>query len=258
MTIVGVMMVKNEDRFVGAALRNVADFCDRMIIIDTGSSDHTLGKIEAEVAWGQPKQIDVFRELKLRKTHPYVEPFVGTDTWVFGVDGDEIYDPAGLKILRGSLISGVFDGAYQVKGMYLHGSKYTEDGGLSGYLGPPSHNPTKLYNFANIDEWPADGEHILFQSKTRKVKKGSDCRELVSSWNTDLRCLHMRFFQRSRQETFKERGRRLHGEDVLGYGSTRDRGGRDDVNERLCYRVGDLVTVNTAPFGRFDSWRSHG
>ena len=34
-------------------------------------------------------------------THKYVEPFVGKDCWVFGVDGDEIYDPDGLARLCG-------------------------------------------------------------------------------------------------------------------------------------------------------------
>ena len=39
--IVGVVLVRNEDLRVGQAVKNVAAFCDRIILADHGSSDGT-------------------------------------------------------------------------------------------------------------------------------------------------------------------------------------------------------------------------
>ena len=39
-------------------------------------------------------------------SHALVEGYAGTDTWVFGVDGDELYDPAGLTAFRAQLLDG--------------------------------------------------------------------------------------------------------------------------------------------------------
>jgi hypothetical protein len=42
-----------------------------------------------------------------RRSHALVEGYAGSPSWVFGVDGDELYDPAGLARLRDELIAGI-------------------------------------------------------------------------------------------------------------------------------------------------------
>ena len=241
MKIIGVMMVKNEDRWIGRALMAIRDFCDRIVLIDTGSTDDTIAQATRLV------RIDeLIVEPDLSRTHRFVEQYVGTDTWVFGVDGDEIYDREGLQVVKQSMEYGCFDNTFQVVGRYLH---VTELGGgyARGYMGPPSHTPTKLYNFAHLKEWPSDGKHSLFQSKSRVLKRGAWAKNASRhevSWDLcHLRCLHMRFQRRSWSETEAEIGARLSGEDRLGFGSRRDRGGNDERNERMSYRKGEIVEV---------------
>ena len=239
MKIIGVMMVKNEDRWIARALTAIRDFCDRIVLIDTGSTDDTTRE-----ALRSNTVDEVHLEPDLSRTHRFVESYVGTDTWVFGVDGDEIYDREGLKSVRrhiGRNLSSMF----QLVGQYLHVTELVE-GYARGYMGPPSHTPTKLYNFAKLEEWPSDGRHSLFQSKTRVV----DARILRDTfyqnydWNAcPLRCLHMRFQRRTWSGPEPYMGARLSGEDRLGFGSRGDRGGSDERNERMSYRKGEIVEV---------------
>lgn len=254
MQIIGIMMVKNEERFVGQALQNIRAFCDRIIVIDTGSEDATRDRVKLQQAVRGCK-IDLEREEDLRKTHRFAEQFVDSDTWVFGVDGDEIYDPVGLRYVQASIRRGPFGGnAYQLRGRYFHVCELTLDF-AKGYHGPPSHNPTKFYNMRNIESWKADGEHILFQARPRVIKAGAIDEKIWADIDWDecpLRCLHMRFLSRSSVDTPATSGRRLHGEDILGYGSRGDRGGSDIYNERKMYRCGMLAFINTTDFGRIE------
>ncbi len=239
MKIIGVMMVKNEDRWIAKALTAIRDFCDEIILIDTGSTDETLQEAVKTDAVDE-----LIGETDLSKTHQFVEQYVGTDTWVFGVDGDEIYDREGLSVIRDELLAGAFNDSFQLIGNYLHVTELVE-GYARGYLGPPSHAPTKLYNFARLKEWPSDGRHSLFQARTRIVDAKIERDNFFQfSWDTSgLRCLHMRFMRRSWSESDAEVGARLSGEDRLGFGSRGDRGGTDDRNERMSYRKGEIVEV---------------
>ncbi|MCX6064161.1 MAG: hypothetical protein NT121_00150, partial [Chloroflexi bacterium] len=40
--IVGIVLIKNEDLHVERVIRNIAGFCDRIIIADNQSEDHTF------------------------------------------------------------------------------------------------------------------------------------------------------------------------------------------------------------------------
>lgn len=251
--IVGVVMVKNEDVWISQVLERIVPFCDYIRFIDTGSVDDTVGEARRTLR-GAMASFDIISEPRLKQTHAQVEAYVGTNTWVFGVDGDELYDPSGLAVIREKIRSSYGGFAYQVKGMYLHADliRISHTNGRTnrtavGWFGPPSHNPTKLYNFANITAWPNDWEHTLFHAKTRVVRKGSTVLHATTPWsNARLRCVHLRWIQRStntRNETA-----RLTPEDIAGFGSRRDRGGSNQRNERLSYQQGERHAVDMETF----------
>jgi glycosyltransferase involved in cell wall biosynthesis len=250
--IVGIVMVKNEELTIAEVLTRIADFCDYIRFIDTGSTDDTEECARAALDHANVPY-DVFYEEYLTHTHQYVEPYVGTDTWVFGVDGDELYHPSDLAAMRKRLKTGHAGYAYQLKGMYLHVDRtwIAEDGRelAQGWLGPPSHNPTKLYNFANIESWSCDWQRTLFHAKTRRVRKGTTVIHALTPWhNAELRCVHLRWLPRTQSEVIRGHGGRLTPEDIIGKGSRKERGGHDDSNDRLSYQVGKRHTVDLDTF----------
>lgn len=253
--IVGIVMVKNEELWIAEVLTRIVDFCDYIRVIDTGSTDDTEECARAALEHANAAY-DVFHEPRLTHTHEHVQTYVGTDTWVFGVDGDELYHPADLAAMRKRIKTGYGGYAYQIKGMYLHADQI--EMGLvdaefqdvaCGWFGPPSHNPTKLYNFANIEAWPSDWQRTLFHAKTRQVRKGTTVIGTLMPWqNAELRCVHLRWVPRTTEEVGNKTATgRLTPEDIVGKGSRKDRGGRDDANDRLSYQIGDrhLVSVDT-------------
>ena len=148
----GVMLVHNEDEFVEQALRNVAQFCDRFHVADNMSTDGTwdaIGRVAADFDHLEP-----VRTRRTGDSHALVEGYAGTDTWVFGVDGDELYDPAGLAAFREQLLDGAHREWFSLKSNVLNVAEL-DDGGrtASGYLSPPLRSITKLFNFAAIDSW---------------------------------------------------------------------------------------------------------
>lgn len=234
-TIIAVMMVKNEDLYIDMVIEGVQEFADDILFIDTGSTD---GTVDIARAMG----VTPITEPDLLKTHDYVQGFAGQDMWLFGVDGDEIYDRAELRRMRKQMADGQYDGAYQVQGWYLH-VEAMGGGTARGYFGPPSHAPTKLYNMKNIPAWPSDGKRTLFHPKTRTTT-GEKMRAQPDTWQqTPLRCLHTRFLTRSTLERKDTDGLRLHPEDLTGHGNRKDRGDMNDKNMRMMYRKGGLHEV---------------
>lgn len=93
--ITGHVLVKNEENYINAAINSILPICERIIVWDTGSNDHTLEwipkdpKIEIirKNAYSR-KQLVEYRE-EMRKM---------TETEYFLVcDGDEIYNTQLLK-----------------------------------------------------------------------------------------------------------------------------------------------------------------
>lgn len=152
MQVVGISLVRNEDRFVRQAVLNVAEFCDRLLVADHMSNDRTpriLRELSREL-----DHLDVRRVRHSAESHAMVECFVGTDTWVLSVDGDELYDPQGLRHFREALEDGVYRDEFRVRPATLHCDELDESKGLvSGYLSPPSRPPVGLLNFAAVESW---------------------------------------------------------------------------------------------------------
>jgi hypothetical protein len=119
------------------------------------------------------------------------------------VDGDEIYDPEGLKAFRRRLESGEFDRDWCVFGNVLNvRSLDTATMTASGHLAPPCRSMTKLYNFAAIRSWQGPTQERLHGGTVEFLPGYHDRlrRNLHESepWeDSPFRCLHLCFLQRS-------------------------------------------------------------
>lgn len=201
-SITGIILVRNEERFVARAVSNIAGFCDRLILCDNRSTDRTP-EILREISRSLP-HAEYHHIGHPRESHDLLKPFIGTRTWVFGVDGDEIYDPAGLGVFRERLLAGEFDALWRMKGNVLHCLEL-EAGRARGHAAPPSRSITKLYNFAAIASWDGDTVERLHGGTIRFHPGWDDCkkRNLQDELDWDaspLRCLHLCFLPRSSLE----------------------------------------------------------
>lgn len=200
--IVGIVLVRNEDRFVRTAVANVVDFCDELLLVDHGSTDGT-GEILRALAASAPEKIRLHAIRDPRESHELLKRFAGTRTWVFAVDGDEIYDPAGLARFRPRLLGGEFDAYWTVVGNSLHCDFLDKRAGrAAGFLAPPSRSVTKLFNFAAIDRWNGDTPERLHGGRPefRPGYRGDAKRQLKdeAAWTeSPFRCLHACFVPRS-------------------------------------------------------------
>lgn len=220
--IVGVCLVRNEEEFIERVLVSADLLVDRMVVLDNRSTDRT-----AEIVDG----LGVERRIvDINETHAFVASLVEENHWIFGVDGDELYDPIGLMEMRDRIRAGEYDDCWRIRGRFIHATKI--DGTrVTGYLN--DHNPAKLYNGANL-EWPTD-HHSLFHAKTRKTTGNVSVAEMGDWDDSKLRCVHVRFLRKEPN--------RLTPEDKLSFGSSDDRQGGSTHNYRDRYREGELTTV---------------
>jgi Glycosyl transferase family 2 len=262
--IVGIVLVHNEDVFVEQAIRNVAGFCDRIHAVDHVSTDGTwdiLRRLEREY-----DHLDAKRVHHAATSHQLIEHYAGTDTWVFGVDGDELYDTARLAPFREELLAGAYGDMFKVASNVLNCVELDRERRLaSGYLSPPSRSITKLYNFAALDSWTSDGAERLHGGRT-VFRNGYDehavdnIGERMSWEETPLRCLHACFLRRSHDDP--EPVGPPTGRPILEETAMQDRSWRGGLKRRLKrrpapevsswkaqkYMRGELVTVDASPF----------
>lgn len=199
--IIGIVLARNEDLFVAQAVRNAAAFCDEWILCDHGSTDRTAAvfrELTSEFPNAHAHQISHPRE-----SHDLLKPFCGTSTWVFGVDGDEIYDAEGLRRLRERILSGEFANDWMLLGNVLHVTALAEDRmTATGHLSPPCRSMTKLYNFAAIESWDGDcverlhgGAPVFREGFSENLRR--NLHEETDWDSSDFRCLHLCFLPRS-------------------------------------------------------------
>lgn len=197
--IVGLFLVKNEDVYIEQAILNVIDFCDEIIVEDNYSEDNTFDIVQS-LADKYPK-IKVNRIDNPLDSHRHIAKYYGTDTWIFGVDGDELYDKQGLIEFRKNLQNGKFKEQWILFGNVLHCIEVDRNQGIAkGYLCPPSKSMTKLYNFSIIDDWSEITER-LHGFPTFKEGFNDQLRYPLYNeynWeNSPFRCLHTAFVRRS-------------------------------------------------------------
>ena len=199
--IVGILLVRNEETYVSSAVRNAAGFCDEFLLCDHRSSDRTPQILEALAA--QHPNARVHRINHPRESHQLIKDRAGTKSWIFGVDGDEIYDPEGLRRMRARILAGEFERSWVLFGNVLNVTKFVpERAEVRGHLAPPCRSMTKLYNFAAIESWDGDCVERLHGGDPvfRRGFAAGDRRYLheETPWDeSDLRCLHLCFLPRS-------------------------------------------------------------
>ena len=199
--IVVLVLVRNEDIHVRHAVENVTAFCDRILLADHGSTDETP-RILRDLAQ-RHAHAEYFPITNPRESHELIKSYAGSDTWIFGVDGDEIYDPAGLAKMRADLFAGRYDDAWMILGNVLNCDLVDrERKSAAGWLAPPCRSITKLYNFRHIRSWDGDTPERL-HGGTIEFHPGRDALARFNlheqePWETSpLRCLHTCFVARS-------------------------------------------------------------
>lgn len=202
--IVGSLLIKNEDIYIERVIRNIAEFCDQIIVSDDQSEDKTLEIVD--------RLLQEFRQLEVRRiagppeSALALEPYFDTPTWIFAVDGDEIFDPTGLKTMRQRLLQGEFDKDWCVfpNALYCTSIDLTKHK-ARGHLAPPSRASGRLYNFSLIRMWTECFERLHGGKLIFREGFNSAARRYLNSemtWDASyFRYLHMAFLKRSSIET---------------------------------------------------------
>jgi len=202
--IVGIVLVKNEDFYIEQVLINIHRFCDKIIVADHLSSDATADKVQR--LCNKFSNITYHRIKNPRESHELVAGYADSKTWVFAVDGDELYDSAGLATLREKIFAGDFDNWWMLLGNVLHCIEFNQkEGYAKGYLTPPCRSMTKLYNFSKISHWRGPCPERLHGGDISFKEDYSMASRLLlyekMEWeNSFFRCLHFCFMARSSKD----------------------------------------------------------
>ena len=151
--VVAVVLLHNEDVFAERVIRNVAAFCDRIHVADHMSTDGTWEIVSALAR--ELDHVDATRIANSAQSHDMIAGYAGTNTWVLGADGDELYDPVALQRLRNQLEEGLYDHAFESCRPCSTPSRLIDQAGTAtGYLSPPARSAGgKLFNFNAINSW---------------------------------------------------------------------------------------------------------
>jgi hypothetical protein len=260
--VVGISLVRDEDLFVEQALRNVLDFCDELVLVDHRSRDGTHA-ILAALAAEHPERVRLYEVDDPAASHDLIAPLAGQEVWVLGVDGDELFDPEGLRAFRPRLLGGEFDDWWLIRSNALHTVELDEERRFArGYMSPPAPSMVKLHNFSLIESWNGRHPERLHGTEGLRFKPGREGRKLELEkqvgWDeSPLRCLHLCFVRRSTRE--RKAQARVNIPDLnaprrlprrLWY-RTRVTLGREQSDWKLRhYRQGELVRVDASPFFR--------
>lgn len=238
--IVGIMLVRNEDVFIEQSIRNVLDFCDWLIITDHQSTDSTF-EICKRLA-SENSKIDLRQINHVSESAEAITPYYNTPTWIFAVDGDEVYDPVGLSLMREKLLAGEFSNSWAVFGNVLNVSVLdAERRKAKGYLAPPARTITKLYNFSAIDDWldctveRLHGDKIVFKPGF-SVRSRRYLHQEIDWDYAYFRCLHLAFLNRSSNGRENLMNIRLNPDEIHQINATMSVFGRSIKSLRFCLR----------------------
>ncbi len=207
MRIIGVMLVRDEDIYVASALRNALSLCDEIWVCENQSRDDTFAVLRG-LANECPDRIKLHSIRNTAESHEMLRPLAGTKTWVFGVDGDEVYDPEGLSAFRRKLERGDYADQWAIFGNVLNVRRWDEAARTAwGHLAPPCRSMTKLYNFQIISDWSGRGCIERLHGGTIAFHPGyhsglrCNLHEKTTWEESIFRCLHLCFLRRSSLES---------------------------------------------------------
>ncbi|GAB4497357.1 MAG: hypothetical protein OHK003_05630 [Anaerolineales bacterium] len=215
--IVASVLIRNEDIYIEKVIRNIVDFCDKIIITDHQSKDRTFEICQQLAA--EFSKIELHSIHALSESSQVLRPYYGTNTWVFAVDGDEIFDPAGLQEMRSRLLSGEFSQDWNIFANTLHCEKIDlKNKKAWGYLAPPARAGARLFNFSMIDDWQDYGERLMGDKVIFKKGYHSGLRRYLHKeydWeNSCFRYVHMSFLPRSSNDKVRLLKTRLNADEI--------------------------------------------
>ena len=269
--IIAIVLIKNEDLFIETVLRNIFQFCDRIHVADNHSTDGTADIVRRLAA--QYPKIEYRTVDHPSESHDWIAGYAGEPNWLFGVDGDEVYDPVGLMRFRSELLAGVHNRHFKLMGNVLNVRLLDRAGQTArGSLCPPCRSMTKLYNFGAINAWPPPCPERLHGGNI-EYKSGynpESCRLIHKdfSWeDSPFRCLHLCFTHRSsldQRHGDKVKIRKGVGEGTMWSYNLRSRilsfFGREDIPyfKRDFYMRGPLVEKDIRSFSLPNKEHSNG
>ncbi len=159
------MIVKNEDQWVWFAIQSILPYVDKFLITDTGSTDHTVAVIKSiksskiqltQTTANTPAEVTAIRSQQLDLT---------TTSWIWIVDGDEVYPDNTAKECLAAIKSDRYEGIV-VRRFDLLGDVYhrqIESVGSYNLFGHHGHllvrlvNKTKIKGLAYQGDYPNEG-----------------------------------------------------------------------------------------------------
>ncbi len=154
-SIIGIVLVRNEDIYIRQVLNNTIAFVDRLILLDNHSTDKT------------PAILRDFNASYSKVTHTVVDDtdlvsrtreFMATPSWVFAIDGDELYDPLGLRQMGAEIKSGKYQQWFCLRSNMLYATQII-DTMAEGHLDSPACPSTSnLYNFSRSKNYFQSGD----------------------------------------------------------------------------------------------------
>jgi glycosyltransferase involved in cell wall biosynthesis len=260
--VVGIVLLHDEDVYAERVIRNVAAFCDRVYVADHASKDGTWRIVSGLAA--ELDNVEAVRISHAARSHDLVLPYVGTDTWVLSPDGDELFDPDGLRRLREELEAGRYRDSFRLFPAMLHCIDLDAEAmTATGYLAPPALSGPKLFNFAALESWDRVYRERLHEGEPvfRDGWQWTSVARLDEDYAWDenpFRCLHTCFLRRSSRDAPDGSHTRLniaeantYRRDLRGSLARRLRGGSAPQGapwKLEKYRRGPLVTKDTSPF----------
>jgi len=198
--IFGIVLIKNEDIFIEKVITNISEFCDEILILDNHSTDNT-GNIVQSIC-RKYDHINVLKWDDPNNSGIVLNHLIGKKCWVFGVDGDEIYDPKGLHIIKQKILNEEYNEFWAIKGQFMHCNKI-ENKICSGWL--DARLGDKLYNFSLLDYWN-QSQRLHGKMKLRNNMEAKTFHLAIDqggeySWeDCPLRCIHVCFLRRSSKD----------------------------------------------------------
>lgn len=98
--IVGLIMVRNQEKNIITCIESIKKICDEIIVVDTGSDDHTVRNINKNFPDINVKQLNWIENYALMRNECL--NFVELGDWVLTLDADEVlYSKVTSKELHG-------------------------------------------------------------------------------------------------------------------------------------------------------------